>query len=529
MSFKEQFFGKAFWYAFGGLTLTFLLAYGVRGTIVELVAVGLIGLVTLLATMHRLETGLLIAFTELIGTSHGHLMSAHGITLRMAIFGAVMIAWLTHLVRGKRLNLRDRRLWPYGFLFGAVILGFFVGLRGIDHDAIASVIDDGNGYFYLLYILPMLTVDWDALKKKVLLQVFAGAASFVAVLTLVILYLFTHMTEPVQRILYAFFRDARVAELTRVIGDIFRVFLQAQFFVVVLALLLASASFWFWKNRKDQNAIALWMILALSTLIISLSRSFWIGLIGGVVSLAIVVLRIRRPSFKEVVIKKLSGLLMLVTSVALLWIVLAFPFPRGANVSGFGDLLSDRTLQGDDVAVSSRWNLLPAMMHEIGENYVFGKGFGAIVAFKSDDPRVRAIYPDGMWRTYSFEWGWLDAWLKMGIFGPIALLWLGISSGLGLIRGFKNEHAWLSIGLFAGLVALYATHTFSPYLNHPIGLGFLIFLTPFLVTNKKTIPQTEMVAIRDVIEKTMIRTPVQSPSGSSVSSLQVEPTHRGEV
>ena len=527
---KDQFLGKAFFLTLTGLTLAFFVAYFSLHTGAETVFLLLIGLATLLLATHKLEYGLYIALAELIGTSHGHLFTAGGISIRMAIFGAVMIAWLTHLARGRRVaigaNPWDR---PYILLLISIIIGFVVGLRGADTDVIKNVINDGNGYFYVLYIFPMLTVNWDAIKRRVLLQVFAGAATFISVLTLLILYLFTHTTEPVQRALYAFFRDARIAELTKVTGDIFRIFLQAQFFSVVLLLVIAAAMFWFWRQRRDQTILALWFILTMSALIISLSRSFWIGLIVGGLTLAVSAISIRRPSIKEILVKKAAGLLMLITSVALLWVVLAFPLPRPANVSGFGDLLSDRTLDGGDAAISSRWNLLPEMQKTIAESPIIGSGFGKIIAFESDDPRVREIYPDGKWRTYAFEWGWLDLWIKMGLLGPIAMIWLGLSVGFGLVRGFRDEHGWLNIGLFAGLVALYAIHTFSPYLNHPIGLGYIIFLTPFLVAKKQKAHEGAMVAIRGVIEKTIVHTPAQIPKAPSVSSRQAEPVPWAEV
>lgn len=497
---KDQFFGKAFWATFAGLALAFVIAFFSLHTGVEAIFLAIIALATLLLATHKLEYGLYIALAELIGTSHGHLFNAGGVSIRMAIFGAVMIAWLTHLARGRRLNLWATAGRPYALLFVAIIIGFVVGLRGADMDAIKNVIDDGNGYFYLLYILPMLTVNWDAIKRRVLLQVFAGAATFVSALTLLILYLFTHMSEPVQRALYTFFRDARIAELTRVVGDIFRIFLQAQFFSVVLMLILSSAMFYFWKSRRDQNILALWFILTMSTLIISLSRSFWIGLVVGGISFAVCLITIKRPLIREVLIKKASGVLMIVTSIALLWVVLAFPIPRPANVSGFGDLLSNRALDGSDAAISSRWNLLPEMQKAIRQSPIIGSGFGKIIAFESDDPRVREVYPDGNWRTYAFEWGWLDLWIKMGLLGPIAMIWLGLSTGLGLIRSFKTEQGWLSVGLFAGLVALFVIHVFSPYLNHPIGIGYLIFLTAFCIQKNKKKTQGTMESIRDVLE-----------------------------
>jgi len=44
----------------------------------------------------------------------------------------------------------------------------------------------------------------------------------------------------------------------------------------------------------------------------------------------------------------------------------------------------------------------------------------------------------------------------------------------------QHGHAWLPVALGAGLVVLYITNIFTPYLNHPIGLGFMLFVLPFL-------------------------------------------------
>lgn len=496
---REQFFGKAFWIAFGGLVVAFVLSYLSLHNQASTVLTIIVGIIALVVTVYKLEFGLLIALTELIGTSHGHLFSAGPVSVRMAIFAAVMLGWVAHLTRGRRINLRERTLWPYYALVIAAAIGFF---RGWQNNVHLDVINDGNAYFFLAYIFPVLTVNWTAFNKRLLLQVIAGATSFVTFLTLAIMYLFTHLNEPIQRLLYTFFRDDRVAELTRVTGDIFRVFLQAQFFDMIWILVLLSAAFWMWKNKKDQNAIALWSIATMSAVIICLSRSFWMGIVAGTIVIVFAVFKLNRPTMKELIVKGLSGGLILVTAVALLWTILAFPLPKPANVSGFGGLLSDRTLQGDDAALSSRWKLLPAMMKDIAEAPLLGSGFGTIVAYQSDDPRVRAIYPDGMWRTYSLEWGWQELWLKMGLLGPIAFIWLIAVTALGLIRGLKQENAWLNLGLLAGLVALCVTQITSPYLNHPIGLGFLIFLTPFLTPKSKTAPEGAMVAIRDVLKVT---------------------------
>lgn len=521
----EQFLGKPFWITFGGLAAAFIVGFFAIHTPASGVITILIALITFALAMKKLEYGLAMTFAEVIATSHGHLfdltIGSFAISARMAIFAAVMLAWAIQVVLRKRvMPWGDWRLPPFIALVLVAALGFVIGWT---HNAHADVINDGDVYIFALYILPVLSIEWNAIRKRLLLQVLAGASSFVAVLTLVILYLFIQSPEPVMRALYTYLRDDRVAELTRISGDIFRIFLPAQFFLCILLLIGISAAFWCWNTRKNQNIIFAGILLPLAGLITSLSRSFWTGLIAGGATIAVAIGITRRPSPKEVAMKAALGLLMVITSVALVWDVLAFPLPHIGNISGFGSLLSARTTDSSDVAISSRWNLMPAMFASIKAAPILGSGFGTIVAFQSDDPRVRAIYPDGKWRTYAFEWGWLDAWLKMGILGPIVLLWLGVAASIGLIRTFKKDSAWLSIALFGGLICLYVTHFFSPYLNHPIGIGYLLFLVPFMEPKTKKAADGAMVSLKEVITERFGRTPVEIPGTTSAVSLQVEP------
>ena len=38
----------------------------------------------------------------------------------------------------------------------------------------------------------------------------------------------------------------------------------------------------------------------------------------------------------------------------------------------------------------------------------------------------------------------------------------------------------LSVGLFAALMALLAVNVFTPYLNHPLGIGFILIVSVWL-------------------------------------------------
>ena len=60
----------------------------------------------------------------------------------------------------------------------------------------------------------------------------------------------------------------------------------------------------------------------------------------------------------------------------------------------------------------------------------------------------------------------------MGILGLVAIIGLLISIGRRILTIEDPERrAWL----LAGLVAVAVVHVTSPYLNHPLGLGFLVF------------------------------------------------------
>jgi len=105
---------------------------------------------------------------------------------------------------------------------------------------------------------------------------------------------------------------------------------------------------------------------------------------------------------------------------------------------------------------------------------LLGSGFGATVTYQSSDPRIVAS-TGGSYTTSAFEWNYHDIIIKMGIFGLLAygyLLWQILSA---LIKTDPRRRIWLVPAFFA-LVILNAV---SPYLNHPLGIGYLALLLAF--------------------------------------------------
>lgn len=484
---KQQWFGKTFWITLGALAGCFLLSIFVFHNFAEPVALVIIGLVILGLTIWRLEFGLLAVFVELFANSHGHLISTSvfgfPLSLRMTIFLAVMLGWLVLLLLRKvKMTWSDKRLVFFLPLFLAITIGFIVGLT---QNETAKAFSDGNAYFYLAYLFPVLSIDWDVIKQRRLLQVLSAAAVWVTFLTLGLLYEFTHFPAWMLSSSYTFIRDTRTSELTRMTDSLFRVFLQAQFSLIVWLFFLAPF-LWFkeisWRTK-------IWLVAVLiplsGALLISLSRSFWLGIFAGGLLMIFLLFFWLKPNWKKVFSALGFSALAPVAGAIVLVLIILFPLPyKTGSAEELSSLFSSRTTRAEDVAVSSRWKLLPEIWHGIAAAPFLGQGFGEEVTFQTDDPRVRAFSPDGTWKTYSLEWGWFELWLKMGILGPLAFLFIFVMLMKEILRD-KKRPLWLTIGLASGLVMLYVTHVFSPYLNHPIGLGFLLFILPFL--NKERI------------------------------------------
>lgn len=502
----EQFFGKQFWIGltsifivFGGAVFSY--TYGFSIVIVIILAL----FVAFLAAKHPF-IGLTAVFLELFSNPHGHLIPF----LRIAVFIGFFIGYIIFLLRTKSLPHIpiSSSVFLFPFLL-AILIGFITGL--ILNDPFTAF-KDGNAYFYILYAIPVLGHRYTAKDQRIFLQILCAGAIWNILATFGILYLFTHFDESLLRTSYVFLRNVRFSEITNVGAGFYRIFIQSQFFAFVFGAIL-MASIFNQKNKLNSLYTGNFLGAILAIFLLSLSRSFWIGAVMAFFIFIVLLLRSKKDRRVWKTASVLIGISVL-TSITLIAIISLFPFPQQRLRAGdLAEAFSKRTEM--DVAISSRWQLLEPMKKKIRENPILGSGFGTHVSFVTDDPRIREIYPDGVWSTYAMEWGWFELWLKMGILGPIGFLILFVYLVRQLLLYLKTDREWLGIGLITGLIFLYVTHFFSPYLNHPIGLGFIIFIFLFLPD------KTQPITISAHFPK-FAHIPKEMPEPSSALSLRVE-------
>lgn len=445
-------------------------------------------LITAIATWRRVEYGLLIVFGELFSGSLGHLFSlslnTYSIPLRIALWSAFLSIFIIKH-GGKRqaykqfFNFSTRKnieLKLFALVFLFIVIALVNGLlRG--HE-LAIIFSDFNAWLYFLLLFPVIFVyqKRDELALGRLKTLLAAAALYLSLKTLTLLFIFTHDLNASASI-YTWLRKTLSGEMTMTKTGWPRIFIQGQVYVAIawLALIYYQAKQGGERFLKREGLL-FWLSGALffSAILISFSRSFWVGIVAA---LAVALLFIwRRFSFKTACRSFAWFLSSALGAFALLYLVAIFPYPAPGN---FRVDFLDRISNGGEAALSSRWSLLPVLIKEIKREPFFGQGYGSTITYLSQDPRVLMNNPDGHYTTYAFEWAYLDIWLKIGLFGLLAYLGLIgflISRGLSLKTPLSLE-SW---AMTFGLLFLSVINIFTPYLNHPLGIGFLL-LAPCLI------------------------------------------------
>ncbi len=425
-----------------------------------------------------------LAFELLVGSKGGWLklgsdaVNDGGIGVRILLFAAFFLGWGISLARMKALRSmlavgRERWAYPYVALAAVIVWGV---IRAVSlGNARALLLADANAWGFLALLVPVVVLGrldgvrlWRELRPTLRAGLFALTA-----LTLSLFVLFSHAIPfPAEALdaVYRWVRQSGIGEITKTAYRVSRIFLQSQFFLLPAWLWFLVQGF-FDRRPLSWRVWGAWIMLG-AAILVSFSRSFWLALAVAAATVAFAALWDARASITFPVVKRIFGrpLVALAGSLALLFAVASFA------VTG---VIGGRFLASEPAA-ASRWSLLPVMWSGIRTHPLLGSGFGATLTYPTSDPRL-VEQGRGLYTTFAFEWGWLDLWYKLGIFGVIVPS-LVLASFVVRARALGIAPRLFAWG---GVLLLAVAHAFTPYLNHPLGLGFLIFLEAFLQNEKR--------------------------------------------
>jgi len=434
-------------------------------------------------TNRKIENGIYLLIGELIVGGFGYLLfwpvAGGRVSLRLGLFAVIGLIWLIkQLKTGDFKWLNDRRLWPLLLFFAAAAIA---AGRGIFNGYPASaVFSDFNGYLYFALIGLFAA---SRPKSERLAPLLLIGSLILGLKTITMLFLFSHDLAGVgSSLIYHWIRNTEVGEITLISAPLYRIFFQSQFYNLLALIfgafiLLIRAGSQNWNNRLINIVnrswrwrLILWLSIWLNflTVVISQSRSFWVA---GLTALTIL-LPVAAIYFK-INWQRLAVYFLLIPGFAIT-----------ANLAGqaiIGDFQTDfftGRVSGasSSAGISSRMAELKPAWTLIKQKPLFGQGFGATIRFRSDDPRIKnQANPEGWTDAPALEWGYLDLAVKAGLIGStLYLIFLGNLAWRLWLEVKKNNLA--AGGLLIGLLTLMIIHIFTPYLNHPLGLGYILIV-----------------------------------------------------
>ncbi|MDP2656213.1 MAG: glycosyltransferase [bacterium] len=457
----------------------------------------IVGTLTLILGLYHLPYAGLVVLAELIIGSKGGLFAwsigDNTINVRIIIFIGICLAWFLKYVYSA---IQTKTFFPAGFLtmrksvfrWWYVAMGVIIiagTLYGWARNDVSSVFADANAWYYF-FIAPVLYDTFaDKGGYKQMARLICVAIALQITKTLSLVYLMSHpgIGSDLMTAVYRWVRDTGVGEITLVSQNVYRTFLQSQIYLLPFFLGILAYVRWGGEGKSPYmpryTGRAIWVgSLIVSGIIISQSRSLGVALVCSGVVLA--VLAAKGISWKRYAVLIGKGVCMGLFALVIIIGVIKIPFFATQTDVGVNSV---KKRFESEAAVGSRWSLLPVMSKEVLHNPLIGYGFGKTLTYISQDPRVLENDPSGTYTTYAFEWGYLDILLKLGLVGLIvyALFFLHI-----LYRGWKAikntviekngmQYAW-RMGIWLGLIALAITHFFTPYLNHPLGIAYLIMV-----------------------------------------------------
>ncbi|MBI5254189.1 O-antigen ligase family protein [Candidatus Falkowbacteria bacterium] len=428
------------------------------------IALIILAILVFVLSLINLKYGIWASIIELIIGSKGYLLAAQigdfTLSLRMAIFCAVILATLIYFLRSfKRFKLLKMLVTPLWITF-IVILCWGIGFALWRGNTSGIIFKDFNAYLYFLYLIPFALVFKEQKPLTEFWTVFDASIFALCAKTLILLFTFSHYINFNE--LYKWVRNTGWGEITLTPGLI-RVFSQSHIYALIGFLIF----FFLLLNKKyifSKRALICLCILTLSTTIISLSRSLWAGLIIGIACLLFY-------NFKKeksiLLLAKNLGILIIfaIVSFGIAWSLINFPYPKKIPSV---DLSLSKRIDLQEAAAQTRWAEIKPLAFAIAQHPIVGSGFGTTIKFSTFDPRIQ---DKTNFTTYAFEWGYLDIILKIGLFGLLIYLLIIFNAAKAIFRQSPE--------LIIGLIGLLATHMFTPYINHPLGIGYLIIIINF--------------------------------------------------
>lgn len=469
---------------------------------------------TLALSLRRLSLGALIVLGELFLGSQGLLFTLSigtlTVSLRLMLFLVVFGVWALRTVQRRQLTILET---PYVLPFATLVVVIGIGfIRGAILNSPTVAFFDANGYFFLGFLPVFIDAFASEADRARIRQVLVAGVVTLTMATLGLFWAFgywyyspdlvqaTRISEEQLRrldelatlpenarlaqttliareklqlqtkdvlaqqpVLYRYAQDRGIAQVAYIGGRFFRVFMASHLFVLLAFLWLLAA--WFWGRFSIGRQLILLGGLGFtgSVLLISFSRSLWLGGAAGAL-----ILWFCAPRRRKIISLALAVILAIV-------VVLIVAMTQPALREVISDRVASFGRPATELAAANRLSLLGPLWAKILDHPIIGHGFGELVVYRTLIPGTDLVEYVSVYLT---EWAYFDLALKLGGIGIAAYAWFAVTlirEGVRRLRERTNDERRVRLTAYlAGIGSVLAIHVTTPYLNHPLGIGLLL-------------------------------------------------------
>jgi len=459
-------FDKRFFVLLGALVVFYLLSVaGFYCPILQSIIFCLLVVAMIILVIWRFDWAMIFFLAEWFFGQSGHMFEFHGLSLGLILFVILMAGWLVRKIVKKEQFTFFRQPISVGWLLFVLFL-FLATLRGYwSHHAENLILGDALSYSFIFLIFPLIEFLKFAKNRQWLVKIVAAAIVGASFFTVFNLLLYSAHLSQVHDSFYWWIRNVLIGKVTDTGQGFFRIVLPAHLWFLP-ALLVALAAWWQKElSPRAKKQLIFSAILLSLALLINFSRAYFLGLIIG-----LLLFKIFLP-WRKWIIFLLAVVVILVIEFNAIYFITTGHWGGLGFLSGrLGTIVQPE----DEMSSLTRLRILPGLLANIKNNLLVGTGLGTTIAYQ--DPLSQTLKS-----TYYIDWGWLQLLVDLGLLGFVAyLIFLG-QILVGLIKKICLKiNMVFYAGLLAGLLALMVATLTGPFLFHPLGLFYQLFVVSLI-------------------------------------------------
>ena len=415
---------------------------------------------------------------DIIVLGGGDLTRIFGVSTKMIFFAVAVVLSASMILLDVKKYITNKLLLAVGLFIVVIGINAIRGFVSTDNISTAILLSDVKGFLNFLMVIPMVYV---LNQKERVIRLIKAVTITLSVIAVIVIFLSFYLKFPqmIQGGIYEFLSENTICGIARLTRNTIRVFFHTASRLFFGGFLFALGLSIVEKNKTPWIVS---MILQVIGIVLSFTRSIYLGLFVAAVALFVVVLRYYKEEFQIMCrhicimcVAVIASLLLMsvvqgenVFSVAINRCLLAIntEIPGEDSTEDTEDdteVQFPGNLEDEQANLSIREIRTETALKNISKNPILGSGLGTI-----NDPNGELI-----------EYFYLDLLSKIGIVGVLMFLLPAALATLCMWKNWKQyvrEQKLFSILTWTLVLYLLVISYFNPCMNTTTGLSMYCLL-----------------------------------------------------